>query len=177
MKSGIRQELIELQTLQGIDFVRQLKSIVSRKEFRPLEADPEIYLVGGQDDDDFPRLLDAARKAVAHGYRVYILPNHAFIMDRNGQWKLSPAFDICFAYNPANHWVSRHALSMNFKRECFSIADFMAVAKLINCRKPEAIISEVKNVVSHWADFAGMAHVSEKLNRSIQSSIMVDVID
>ena len=66
MKSDIRQELLELQVLQGIDFVRQLKLIVSRKEFRPLETDPEIFLVGGKDDADFPRLLDAARKAVGN---------------------------------------------------------------------------------------------------------------
>ena len=75
MKSDIRQELLELQVLQGIDFVRQLKLIVSRKEFRPLDTDPEIFLVGGKDDADYPRLLDAARKAVALGYRVYMLPN------------------------------------------------------------------------------------------------------
>ena len=75
MKSDIRQELMNLQVLQGIAFVRQLKAIVSRKEFRPLDTDPKILLVGGKDDADFPRLLDAARKAVALGYRVYILPN------------------------------------------------------------------------------------------------------
>ena len=75
MKSDIRQELMNLQVLQGISFVRQLKAIVSRKEFRPLDTDPKILLVGGKDDADFPRLLDAARKAVALGYRVYILPN------------------------------------------------------------------------------------------------------
>ena len=44
MKSDIRQELLELQVLQGIDFVRQLKLIVSRKEFRPLDTDSEIFL-------------------------------------------------------------------------------------------------------------------------------------
>ena len=54
MKSDIRQELLELQVLQGIDFVRQLKLIASRKEFRPLDTDPEIFLVGGKDDADFP---------------------------------------------------------------------------------------------------------------------------
>ena len=70
MKSDIRQELLELQVLQGIDFVRQLKLIVSRKEFRPLDTNPEIFLVGGKDDADYPRLLDAARKAAEHGYRV-----------------------------------------------------------------------------------------------------------
>ncbi len=50
MKSDILQELLELQVLQGIDFVRQLKLIVSRKEFRSLDTDPEIFVVGGKAD-------------------------------------------------------------------------------------------------------------------------------
>ena len=94
MKSDIRQELLELQALQGNDFVRQLKKIVARKEFHPLDTDPEIYLVGGEDDADFSRLLDAAKKAVALGYRVYILPNpHGirtadFIFERKGLYRM-----------------------------------------------------------------------------------------
>ena len=94
MKNDIRQELVDLQTLQGNDFVRQLKRIAGRKEFRPLCSDPNIYKVGGEDDADFPRLLDAARKAVALGYRVFILPNpHAirsadFIFERKGLYRL-----------------------------------------------------------------------------------------
>ena len=90
----IRQELLELQTLQGIDFVRQLKLIVSRKEFRPLDTDPDIFYVGGDNDADFPRLIDAARKAVAHGYRVFMLPNPQglrtadYIFVRKGVYKM-----------------------------------------------------------------------------------------
>lgn len=103
--------------------------------------------------------------------------NHAFIMDKTGHWKLSPAYDICFAYNPQNHWVSRHSLSINFKREHFTIADFMAVAKLINCRKPETLIQEVKQTVSNWQVFADNAHVDGELKQLIQQSILIDVDD
>ena len=94
MKSDIRQILSELHNLQGTDFVRQLKLIAARKEFRPLDADPEIYHVGGEGDAVFPRLLDAARKAVALGYRVYLLPNpHGvrtadFIFERRGVYRM-----------------------------------------------------------------------------------------
>ena len=90
----MRQELLELQTLQGIDFVRQLRLIASHKEFRPLDSDPDIYTVGGHEDADFPRLIDAARKAVALGYHVYMLPNpHGirtadFIFERKGLYRM-----------------------------------------------------------------------------------------
>lgn len=94
MKSDIRQILLELHTLRGVDFVRRLKEITERREFRPYGTDSEILYVGGDDDSDFPRLLDAARKAVALGYRVYILPNpHGirtadFIFERKGVYRM-----------------------------------------------------------------------------------------
>ena len=53
-----------------------------------------IFFVGGEDDADFPRLLDAARKAVTLGYRVFILPNPHnirtadFIFERKGLYSM-----------------------------------------------------------------------------------------
>ena len=92
--SDIRQDLYELQTLQGAGFVRKLKLIVSRKEFHPLSTDPDIFFVGGENDADFPRLIDVARKAVGHGYRVFLLPNPPgirtadYIFVRKGAYKM-----------------------------------------------------------------------------------------
>jgi serine/threonine protein kinase HipA of HipAB toxin-antitoxin module len=34
--------------------------------------------------------------------------NIAFLMDRSGQWSLSPAFDVAYAYNPSGDWTARH---------------------------------------------------------------------
>lgn len=101
--------------------------------------------------------------------------NHAFIMDESGKWRLAPAYDICYAYNPDNHWVSKHALSINGKREHFSVEDFMVVARLINCRKPETIICEVREGVARWVDFATAAGVSEEMERNIEENILFDV--
>lgn len=75
MTNDIASELALLHSLKGSAYVNQLKAIAGRKEFHPLEDDPEIYTVGGEKDEDYPFLLNAARKAVEHGYRVYILPN------------------------------------------------------------------------------------------------------
>lgn len=91
---NITAELAKLLTLKGSDFVGQLKLIAARKEFHPLASDPEIFTVGGEQDSDYPSLLLAARKAVEHGYRVYLLPNPHdfrtadFILKRRGVFKL-----------------------------------------------------------------------------------------
>ena len=73
--NGIAQMLLLLQKLQGISFVRQLKRITESHEFTHLPDEPQIFTVGGEKQEDYVPLLDAARKAVEHGYRVFVLPN------------------------------------------------------------------------------------------------------
>ena len=75
MINDIASELAKLHVLQGADFVMQLKCIASRKEFHPMKDEKNIFIAGGNQKSDFDNLLNAARKAVNHGYRVFILPN------------------------------------------------------------------------------------------------------
>ena len=106
-KNDIAQMLALLHDLQGIDFVHQLRLITERHEFSPLKDDPLVFTVGGErlrvgasagmGADDYGPLLDAARKAVEHGYRVFVLPNPKgfrtadFIFERKGVYKM---FDL-----------------------------------------------------------------------------------
>lgn len=89
--------LEDLHTLKGSAFVSQLKYIASHKAFTPIPGEIDIYSVGGEGDADYENLLNAARKAVEHGYRVFILPNPKgirtadFIFERKGIFKL---FDL-----------------------------------------------------------------------------------
>ena len=50
--------------------------------------------------------------------------NIAFLMNKRGQWKRSPAFDITYSYNPTGRWASSHQMSMNGKTDSFSLKDF-----------------------------------------------------
>ncbi len=94
MAIGITEELAKLRLLRGAAFVKQLKVIAARNEFHPLLTDPDILSVGGDSDADYQRLLNAARKAVSFGYRVYMLPNpHGFrtadfIFERKGNFTM-----------------------------------------------------------------------------------------
>ncbi len=72
---GFADELQELHYLKGARFINQLKIIVNSGEFRLVEGETEIFSAVGEKCDDFDNLINAARKAVEHGYRVYILPN------------------------------------------------------------------------------------------------------
>ena len=94
IRTGITEELAKLNVLRGSDFVKQLKIIAARKEFHSLVTDPDIYSVGGENDSDYQRLLNAARKAVNLGYKVYLLPNPHdfrtadFIFERKGNYAM-----------------------------------------------------------------------------------------
>lgn len=71
----IALELARLHILSGADFVRQLKILSQYNIFKPVDNEKDIFAAEGSHQDDFPMLLDAARKAVARGNKVYILPN------------------------------------------------------------------------------------------------------
>ena len=90
----ISLELAKLHILTGADFILQLKLIVSSGEFHPVEVEKDIFSVGGENGEDYDNLMNAARKAVGHGYQVYILPNPKgirtadFILVQHGIFKM-----------------------------------------------------------------------------------------
>ena len=94
---GMADELQELHYLKGAKFVNQLKLIIYYGEYHLVEGETNIYSAISEQSDDFDNLINAARKAVEHGYRVYILPNPKgirtadFIFERKGVYKL---FDL-----------------------------------------------------------------------------------
>lgn len=98
--------------------------------------------------------------------------NFAFLMEPDGQWSLSPAYDICHAYRPDSEWVSQHNLSINGKRKDFVKEDLLAIAKQNSVRNPEGIIAEVLEAVSKWMVFAASCKVEEKLAKAIDSTLI-----
>lgn len=94
MIDDIVEEFIKLYSLVGGDFIRQLIHLTLRKEFHPVMNETNIYATGNLGNDDSFALLRAARKAVFHGYKVYILPNPKgirtadFIFVQHGIYKM-----------------------------------------------------------------------------------------
>lgn len=82
--------------------------------------------------------------------------NIAFLMNKEGLWSLSPAFDMTYAYDPANKWLGKHQMSLNGKRDGFVLDDFDACAKTISLKRGAAktILSEVQSAVSDWRKIA-----------------------
>jgi serine/threonine-protein kinase HipA len=92
--------------------------------------------------------------------------NIAFLMDRSGAWSLSPAFDVTFSFNPDGDWTSQHQMSINGKRDGFSLDDIRMCAKHISMKRgrAEIIFEQVLAAVRRWPEFATEAGVSEEFS-------------
>ena len=90
----IALELARLHILTGADFIRQLKMLTQLSIFKPVENEKDIFAAVASHREDMPALLDAARKAVTLGNKVYILPNPKgvrtadFIFENKGVFKM-----------------------------------------------------------------------------------------
>ncbi|MDD2782542.1 HipA domain-containing protein, partial [Sulfuricurvum sp.] len=64
--------------------------------------------------------------------------NFGFQMDRSGQWSLSPAFDMTFAYDPTGKWTKTHQISLAGKRDEFSREDLYRFSNHCGLKKSKA---------------------------------------
>ena len=97
--------------------------------------------------------------------------NIAFLMNRRGEWRLSPAFDISYAWNPRGEWTSRHQMSVNGERDDIKRDDLIALANAAQIKKARAneLIDRVIDVVRRWPDFAAKADVADSRVKEIQA--------
>jgi serine/threonine-protein kinase HipA len=103
--------------------------------------------------------------------------NIAFLMDKTGCWSLAPAFDVTYSYNPTGSWTDRHQMTMNGKRDGFTLADFRAFAKiaLMKRGRAETIVEEVRVAVKRWSEFAEQADVMKDWRNQIQHNLRLDL--
>jgi serine/threonine-protein kinase HipA len=98
--------------------------------------------------------------------------NIAFLMDKTGRWSLAPAFDVTYSYNPSGSWTDRHQMTMNGKRDGFTLADFRACARsaVMKRGRAETIIEEVRAAVEKWPEFAAQVEVGKEWRGQIQKN-------
>lgn len=104
--------------------------------------------------------------------------NIAFLMDRGGGWSLSPAFDMTYAYQPSGQWTNQHQMTINGKRDDFTLEDFERCAESASMKRGRAatILSEVREGVSQWPSFAAEARVPEKDVERIARTHRLDLL-
>jgi serine/threonine-protein kinase HipA len=104
--------------------------------------------------------------------------NIAFLMDKQGRWSLSPAFDVMYAYNPSGAWTAMHQMSLAGKRDGFSFDDFKSVAETASMKRgrAESITREVAAAVGRWREFAEQARVLPDQIEKIGNAHRLDLL-
>lgn len=133
---------------------------------------------------DVMRRLDLPASATAEMYRRMVfniiarnqddhVKNIAFLMDRSGNWSLAPAFDMTYSCQPSGNWTSSHQMTVNGKRDNFMLEDLVACGKsaLLKRGQAKAIINEIRQVVSHWTDYADRAGVNSAQRDTIHKTL------
>lgn len=130
------------------------------------------------------RQLDLGPEAIEQQFRRMVfnivgrnqddhVKNIAFLMTRDGNWKLAPAFDVTYAYRPSGRWTGQHQMTMNAKRDDFTVGDFEDCGRVARLKRGQAktILGEVIEIVRRWPTFAAAAAVDDAHVAGIQAAL------
>lgn len=103
--------------------------------------------------------------------------NTAFLMDKRGVWRLSPAYDVTFSYNPEGEWTQSHQMSINGKRDHFERSDFLAVAKRFSIMTSRAqdMIDQAIHACAQWPTLAAENGVADRVIQHIHQCHRLDL--
>ncbi len=95
--------------------------------------------------------------------------NFSFLMDEQGRWRVSPAYDLTFSSGPAGE----HCTMVMGEGKNPQLSQCLKLAEMVGIKKSNAlkIIDKVKNATMRWQDFAGIANVTQKSYALIQSAL------
>ena len=105
--------------------------------------------------------------------------NVSFIMNRSGQWQLSPAYDLTFSYNPTNKWLRAHQMTVNGKQSEIGLSDLVEAGNKMGIKEKRCkdILSEVQTSVSNFKSFAEQVGLKEKTVEYINSIIRENMVN
>ena len=95
--------------------------------------------------------------------------NIAFLMGQNGKWSLSPAYDVCYAYDPAGKFNFQHFLSVNGKFNDIAYKDISEVGAKIGLKNRSIIVEQVIDTVLRWSEYAQNTGVDKTITKGIGS--------
>ena len=94
--------------------------------------------------------------------------NFSFIMEKDGSWHLSPAYDLCFILKTAATPEKRHEFSVRGKFEDITTADLLAFAAQNDIKNPSKYIDRVKDALKDFRSLASANGVA---------SLFIDIIE
>lgn len=87
--------------------------------------------------------------------------NFSFIMLPNGEWHISPAYDIVFSADPDSHFYRNHELTILGKRKNITKQDLLLFAQRQDIKNASSIIDEVAEVVMNFKAYAEKIEIDD----------------
>ncbi|MDR1592265.1 MAG: type II toxin-antitoxin system HipA family toxin [Prevotellaceae bacterium] len=95
--------------------------------------------------------------------------NFAFCMNKNGEWRLSPAYDLTFSVNlTAPAYANRHTFTTNGKNEDITRADLGKIAQNNDIQDYKALIDTVLNSIEKFEEYAKNIDIEKSLVEKIR---------
>lgn len=104
--------------------------------------------------------------------------NFGFLMDRDGKWSLSPAFDMTYAYDPNGKWTRAHQIKLNGKQDGFTLDDLLAFGSKCNLSQKEVreIVLNTQEAFSTFETKAKGFGVDGELVKTISGNLRLDIL-
>ena len=99
--------------------------------------------------------------------------NFSFCMNRNGIWRLSPAYDLTYSVDlAAPAYSNRHALTVNGKNEDITREDLETVGLNNDIQDCKSLIDTVTNAVAKFEDYTKELGIDETITESIKTDFL-----
>lgn len=99
--------------------------------------------------------------------------NISFLMGEDGKWRLSPAYDVGYAYNPDGGWTATHQMSVNGKFDGIDRDDLLAFARAEGIKDAAETIDKVADSVSLWPRIAMDCGVPKEMVETIVKNMVL----
>lgn len=98
-------------------------------------------------------------------------------MNKQGEWSLSPAFDITYSYDPTGKWTKSHQINLNGKNSNFTRNDIIEFGQFcsIKSNKAIAILEDIKNSFLDFENLADKYKVSEDLKNTVMKNLRLSL--
>lgn len=102
--------------------------------------------------------------------------NFSFLMDENGHWRLSPAYDMTYIFNSGGYLPeTMHCLMMRGKLSGWTKNDALALAKENGIRKAKTIITEIAVAIKQFRTFAEKHHAQNRWIAAIEQTLTANL--
>lgn len=101
--------------------------------------------------------------------------NISFLMDPSGKWRLSPAYDMGFAYNPNGAWTATHQMSVNGKFDNLTRDDLLTLARANSIKNASEIIDQICDTAARWPELAKNCGVPQGMINDIVPHLLLNI--